>query len=292
MRYQWIHTHQEQYPVIVMCRILQVSSSGYYQWQSRKPSAQQRYREKLTEAAQQSHQESHGIYGYRKVHEDLVEQDLPCCEETVRRVMKEAGIRSCIKRKYVVTTNSDHSCPVAENLLDREFTALAPDQKWLTDITYIQTGEGWLYLAAILDVFSRKIVGWSMSENIDAALVKSALEMAILHRKPNPGLLHHSDRGVQYASGVYQQKLRDLNIQCSMSRKGNCWDNAMMESFFGSLKTEWVYQKKYQTRQQAKQDLFKYIELFYNRKRRHASLGLISPEEFECRQKQNGDIAA
>ena len=197
--------------------------------------------------------------------------------------MKEVGIHSRIKRKFVVTTDSDHSYSVADNIIARDFTAREPNKKWLTDITYVGTSEGWLYLAAVLDVFSRKVVGWAMSDKIDTTLVKSALNMAVSHRSPEPGLIHHSDRGVQYASGSYQQILKDLDIICSMSRKGNCWDNAMMESFFGSVKTECVYLKNYTTREQAKQDLFKYIEIFYNRKRRHASLGYISPEEFERR---------
>ena len=182
--------------------------------------------------------------------------------------------------------------PVADNLLDRNFTATAPNQKWLTDITYVPTREGWLYLATVLDVFSRRIVGWSMSERIDTELVKSALHMATTQRSPGPGLLHHSDRGVQYASDIYQQTLDELGIVCSMSRKGNCWDNAMMESFFGSVKTEWVYGKDYQTREEAKNDLFKYIEVFYNRQRRHASLGYLSPAEFERQYEVTQDQAA
>ncbi len=285
MKYQWIKEHSQNYPVAVMCPLLEVSSSGYYDWNHRKPSQQQQRREEIAQAATRSHAESDSIYGYRKVRDDLLDWEIACCEETVRKVMKELGLHSCTKRKFVVTTDSKHDNPVAENLLDRDFTATGINQKWLTDITYIQTGEGWLYLAAVLDVFSRKIIGWSMSRKIDTELVISALEMAIMQRKPEPGLLHHSDRGVQYTSGDYQQKLKDIDIICSMSRKGNCWDNAMMESFFGSLKTECVYQTNYQTREQAKQSLFKYIEIFYNRKRRHDSLGNISPEEFERRHK-------
>jgi putative transposase len=292
MRYHWIQSHQRDYPVVVLCRVLRVSTSGYYTWLERKPSLRQEKRQHLADAVFMSYRDSEKRYGYRKIHEDLHEQHIFCCEETVRRVMKAIGIHSCTRRKYVVTTDSDHSYKPAENLLERDFTAEKPNCKWLTDITYVETGEGWLYLAAVLDVFSRKIVGWSMGENIDTELVKSALDMAVRQRKPDIGLLHHSDRGVQYASGDYQQKLKDLDIVCSMSRKGNCWDNAMMESFFGSLKTECVYQQKYKTREQAKQDLFKYIEIFYNRKRRHASLGYISPEEFERRYKLNAENAA
>ncbi len=292
MRYQWVKEHKSTYSVALMCRVLQVSNSGYYQWLTGKPSLSLQKREKIAEAVVFSHEQSNGIYGYRKVQQDLIEEDIPCCEETVRRVMKEVGIRSRIKRKFVVTTNSEHSYSVADNVVSRDFTAVEPNKKWLTDITYVNTNEGWLYLAAVLDVFSRKVVGWSMSDKIDTALVKSALNMAVSHRVPEPGLIHHSDRGVQYASDSYQQVLKDLDIVCSMSRKGNCWDNAMMESFFGSVKTECVYLNKYSTREQAKQDLFKYIEIFYNRKRRHASLGYISPEEFERRHKLNKEQAA
>jgi putative transposase len=213
-------------------------------------------------------------------------------KEIVRRVLRDVGLRSRTKRKFVVTTDSNHTQPVAENLLARDFTATAPNQKWLTDITYLATQEGWVYLAAVLDVFSRKIVGWSMSERIDTELVQSALQMATTQRSPEAGLLHHSDRGVQYTSESYQQTLEDLEMVCSMSLKGDCWDNAMMESFFGSLKTEWVYGKEYATREEAKQDMFKYIEMFYNRQRRHASLGYISPAEFERRYEVTEDQAA
>ena len=292
MRYQWIKQHRRLHPLALMCRKLQVSTSGFYDWSDRQPSQRQQRRDKITQAAARSYFESHRIYGYRKVWEDLAEQEITCCPETVRRVLRELGLFSRTKRKFVATTDSNHSQPVAENLLERDFTATAPNQKWLTDITYISTKEGWLYLAAVLDVFSRKVVGWSMSERIDTELVKSALQMATTQRSPEPGLLHHSDRGVQYASDAYQGVLDDLGIVCSMSRKGDCWDNAMMESFFGSLKTEWVYGKDYQTREEAKQDLFKYIELFYNRQRRHAALGYISPAEFERRYEVTQDQAA
>ena len=292
MRYQWIQRHRSSYPLALMCQTLQVSTSGFYDWFGRTPSPRQQEREKITQAAARSHFESNRIYGYRKVWEDLAEQKIPCCAETVRRVLRDLGLRSRTKRKFVVTTDSHHTQPVAENILSRDFTATAPNQKWLTDITYIATQEGWVYLAAVLDVFSRKIVGWSMSERIDTELVQSALQMATTQRAPEPGLLHHSDRGVQYASDTYQQTLEDLKIICSMSRKGDCWDNAMMESFFGSLKTEWVYGKGYATREEAKQDLFKYIEMFYNRQRRHASLGYVSPTEFERRHEVTEDRAA
>jgi transposase InsO family protein len=275
-----------------MCRVLRVSVSGFYDFSDRAPSPRKQHREKIAQAAARSHFESNRIYGYRKVWQDLEQEQIGCCAETVRRVLRELGLFSRRKRKFVVTTDSQHSQPVAENVLDRDFSASAPNQKWLTDITYISTQEGWLYLAAVQDIFSRKIVGWSMSERIDTELVKSALAMAVTQRSPEPGLLHHSDRGVQYASDGYQEMLADLGVICSMSGKGDCWDNAMMESFFGSMKTEWVYEKDYQSRQAAKEDLFKYIELFYNRQRRHASLGYVSPEDFEHEYEVNQDQAA
>ena len=287
MRYQWIKKHRRHYPLALMCRVLQVSASGFYAWLKRPPSKQRQRREEIAQVAARSYFESYRIYGYRKVWEDLIEQNIICCAETVRRVLGDLGLFSRTKRKFVVTTDSNHAEPVADNILDRDFTATAPNQKWLTDITYIPTREGWLYLAAVLDVFSRRVVGWSMSEQIDTELTKSALYMATVQREVAPGLLHHSDRGVQYAAEAYQRKLEDLKMICSMSGKGDCWDNAMMESFFGSLKTEWIYGKNYLTRQEAKQDVFKYIELFYNQQRRHASLDYVSPAEFEKRHEVN-----
>ena len=275
-----------------MCRVLDVSSSGFYAWQDRKPSAQQQRREHVAQAAAESYLQSNRIYGYRKVWEDLLEAGIVCCEETVRRIMSELGLYSRVKRKFVVTTDSNHHEPIAANVLNRDFNASEPNQKWVADITYIATQQGWLYLAAVMDLYSRRIVGWSMSDSIDTALVESALDMAIRQRRPDAGLVHHSDRGVQYASGDYQEKLKDLDIVCSMSRKGDCWDNAPMESFFGSLKTEWVYGKTYASREMAKNDLFKYIEVFYNRKRRHASLGYVSPVASEQRYEAGLDQVA
>ena len=292
MRYSWIKKKRKSHPLALLCRVLKVSTSGYYDWLDRPPSRQQQRRDQIGQAAARSHFESHRIYGYRKVWEDLAERKIACCPETVRRILHGLGLFSRIKRKFVVTTDSKHAYPIARNILERDFTAIAPNEKWLTDITYIPTREGWLYLAGVLDVYSRKMVGWSTSEKIDTQLVQSALRMATTRRLPKPGLLHHSDRGSQYASDDYQQALDDLKMVCSMSRKGDCWDNAMMESFFGSLKTEWVYHEDYQTREEAKQSLFKYIELFYNRQRRHAALGYVSPVEFERRNELTQDQVA
>jgi transposase InsO family protein len=283
VKYAWIQEQRDVYPVVVMCEVLEVSPSGYYAWCSREPSPRQRRLEAIAAAVEQSHRESDSVYGYRKVHEDLQERQIACCLETVRGVLREKGLFSRTRKKFVVTTDSGHALPVADNVLARDFTASAPDQKWVADITYVPTGEGWLYLAVVLDLFSRRIVGWSMSASLEAALVLDALRMALEHRRPGPGLVHHSDRGSQYASDAFASLLERHKIVCSMSRKGNCWDNAPAESFFGKLKTERVYGQHYATREEAKLDLFKYIELFYNRKRRHASLGYLSPVAFEER---------
>lgn len=281
MKYAWIKEYDKEFPVKVMCDVLQVSTSGYYSRLGHKPSAQLQRREHIARAAARFYFESKRIYGYRKVHRDLLDASVVCCAETVRRVMRNIGLYSCVRRKFVLTTDSDHSMPIAENLLDRNFTATAPNRKWVADITYILTEKGWLYFAAVMDLYSRRIVGWAMSEHIDSALVLSAMNMAISQRSPEAGLLHHSDRGSQYASDTFQGLLDDNKIICSMSRKGNCWDNACMESFFGSLKTEWIRGKKYTTRRQAKNDVFKYIEMFYNRKRKHAALGYLNPTAYE-----------
>jgi len=274
-----------------MCRVLKVSTSGYYDWLTRKPSARQERRERIAEATERSHVESHGVYGYRKVHTDLIEDfEIACCAETVRQAMNDLSLAGKHKRRFVCTTDSDHTQPVAENILKRDFTASRPNEKWLADLTYIETREGWLYLATVLDVFSRRIVGWSMGSTRDAALVCRALEMAVSQRCPEPGLIHHSDRGVQYTSDQIHSLFSEHKITVSMSRKGDPYDNAMQESFFGSLKTEWI-DGVYDSIEEAKASLFKYIEIFYNPKRRHASLGNISPVEYE-RRWQAGSLTA
>jgi putative transposase len=290
VRYAWIKNHNRLFPKAVMCKVLTVSTSGYYDSIKRSPSHQQIRRRSIAQAAAHSYFESNRIYGYRKVYEDLREEQIICCDQTVRRIMREIGLYAHIKRKFVVTTDSNHILQTAENLLGRDFTAKRPNQKWAADITYIPTKQGWLYLAIVMDLFSRRIVGWSMSENIDSKLVQSAMEMAIRHRNPDTGLIHHSDRGIQYASDGFQELLTANKFVCSMSRKGNCWDNACAESFFGSLKNEWIKNRIYETYEEGKNDVFKYVEVFYNRKRRHASLGYISPavyeEMYEMKQEQ------
>jgi len=281
VKYSWIKEHDKEFPTAVMCKVLRVSDSGYDARLKHKPSDGQQKRQNIAQAAARFYFESERIYGYRKIYEDLREANIDCCMETVRRIMHQIGLFSRVKRKFVHTTDSDHDMAVAENLLNRDFTSVSPNQKWAADITYISTDQGWLYLAAVMDLYSRRIIGWAMSEHIDSDLVTSALQMAISQRKPQTGLLHHSDRGSRYASDDFQDLLEDNGIVCSMSRKGDCWDNACMESFFGSLKTEWVRDKKYSSFTEAKKDIFKYVEIFYNRRRRHASLGYLSPAAYE-----------
>jgi transposase InsO family protein len=281
VKYAWIKKNKRLFPAAVMCRVLRVSTSGYYDSIKRSLSTQQIRRRAIAQAAAHSYFESNRIYGHRKVHEDLLAEGVICCRETVRRIMRDIGLYSRIKRKFKVTTDSNHTLKIAKNLLGRDFTAKSTNQKWAADITYIPTKQGWLYLAVVMDLFSRRIVGWAMSENIDSKLVQSAMKMAVLHRDPDKGLIHHSDRGIQYAAEDFQNLLDDNKVICSMSRKGNCWDNACVESFFGSLKREWIKRKIYETYKDGEKDIFNYIEVFYNRKRRHASLGYVSPVVYE-----------
>ncbi len=285
MRYAWIKDHLDSFPLVSMCKVLNVSRSGYHAFKNRKPSAQAKRREQIAKAVKESHEASNGIYGNRRVHSDVVEDyKIQCCKETVRLIMKSLGLRGKHKRAYVVTTDSNHENRIAPNHLNRDFTTTAPNEKWLGDITYIRTQEGWLYLAVILDCFSRKIIGWAMSRHIDAELVCKAMNMAIFHRCPEGQVLCHSDRGSQYASAELHEIIKEHKFQMSMPRKGDPWDNAMMESFFGKLKLEWA-DHIYKNRKEAKTDIFKYIETFYNPVRRHSSLGNISPMGYERRYK-------
>lgn len=265
-----------------MFRVLKVSSSGYYAWTKRGPSNRQLREVRLTDSIKKYHARSRQIYGYRKVHEDLVQEEgQNCSDELVRRIMRKNGLRSKVKRKFIATTDSGHSYSIAPNRLNRNFRARERNRKWVGDITYIRTQEGWLYLSIIQDLYSRKIVGWSMSEKINSTLVCDALKMALQSRRPGLELLFHSDRGVQYAAEQYQELLVRNKVLCSMSRKGDCWDNACAENFFSRLKSEHVQDQIYATRHEARQDVFWYIEVFYNRSRRHAALGYVSPVDFE-----------
>jgi len=285
--------HAMQYSIRMMCRVLNVSLSGYYAWKRRKPSKQQIRREQFSDSIVEFHEASKGAYGYRKIHEDIVETfENPCCVETVRRIMKDKGLRSTRGRRFVVTTDSNHTMPVAENTLDRDFEANAPNQKWVADITYIPTHQGWTYLATVMDLYARRIVGWATSTRIDTALVSQALHKAIKEREPGEGLLHHSDRGSQYASKEYRKTLGLFKMKCSMSRKGNCWDNAPMERFFSSLKSEWLKDTIFPSHDAATSAIFEYIETFYNTKRRHAALGYQSPKQYENNMQKLQKLAA
>jgi putative transposase len=272
--------------VNIMCDILEVTRSGYYVSLDRPISARQARRAQLIEQIGEVHAISHGLYGSPRVTAQLKDAGVQVCRNTVAQLMSQEQIRSKIVRKFRLgTTDSNHPCPVALNVLDRDFSAEKPNQKWCCDITYIPTDEGPLYLAGVIDLCSRRIVGWSMADHLKATLCLDALEMAVLHRRPGQGLLHHSDRGVQYACDDYRDRLDEHGIQCSMSRVGDCYDNAVIESFWGTLKQELLYQQpngRFENHEQARRMIFKYIEVFYNRQRRHSAIGYMSPESFEA----------
>ena len=281
MRYRSIRRRRDLYPVRMMCDALKVSSSGYYDWQGRPESRRAAYDRHLTETIRQVHAESDGTYGSPRVHAELNEVGLPCGRPKVARLMHKAGLRGCPKRRFRVTTRSGMTR--AKNLLKQDFSAEMPNQRWASDITYLWTDQGWLYLAVVMDLYSRRIIGWSMSRRINRHLVVSALSMALDQRRLNDDLIHHSDRGVQYLSDDFQELLKKNGITCSMSDRGSCYDNAVVESFFASLKRERTKRRIYQTRNEARADVFDYIERFYNRKRRHGYVGNISPVQFEKR---------
>jgi len=280
--FAWIEERRAEWPVTHMCRVLEVSRAGFYAWRSRAPSAAQVRREALTEQVARIHAQVKGRYGSPRVHAELVARGTPCCENTVARVMREAGIAAKTRRKFRQTTDSNHPHPVAPNVLDRDFDPAEPNASWVADVTYVPTREGWLDLAVVIDLFSRMVVGWSMAATMTSRLVVDALEMAVVRRPEGcPGLVAHSDRGSQYASEHYRRRLEEERITCSMSRRGNCWDNAPMESFFASLKKELVHGEDYATRAEATASIFEYLEAFYNRVRRHSSLGYVAPAEYE-----------
>ncbi len=268
-----------------MCQTFNVSRSGYYQWRKRKPSLRERKDEFLKQEILTIYHRGRGNYGSPRIHRDLIKAGISCGRNRVERLMKELGIRAKHKKKFKVTTDSWHHYQVAENLLDRNFNPSGPNQCWVSDITYIYTKEGWLYLAAVMDLYSRRLIGWAMEKRLTKDLVIKALNMAIGCRHPVPGLLMHSDRGSQYASHEYQELLKKHGMRCSMSRKGNCYDNAVMESFFHTLKVELIYDNIFETRMQARRCIFEYIEVFYNRIRTHSSIGYKSPEDYEKRRK-------
>jgi putative transposase len=282
MKYRFIEQHRKQYSVSRLCLMLGIKRSSFYAWKKRKPSLREKDNQALIEHIRRIHKKYRKTYGSPRMYIQLKKEEIPCSKKRVARLMRQDRLKGQRKYRKVNTTNSNHSFPVAPNVLNREFQAEKPNQKWVGDITYIPTDEGWLYLAGILDLFSRKIVGWATSDIIDAALVENALRMALYQREPSKGLLHHSDRGSQYASHQIRDILAANQILVSMSGKGNCYDNAVMESFWGTLKNEWVNYQKYQTRSQARTDIFSYIEGFYNTVRLHSTLGYLSPAEFEA----------
>jgi transposase InsO family protein len=284
MRFRLIEDHRDVWPVRIVCDALSVSPSGFYAWRSRPQSSRKIANRELLADIRRIHAQHRERYGAPRIHAELRAEGRAVSRKRIARVMRQHGIRARAPRRFrVCTTDSQHSLPVAENLLDRNFVADRSDQVWLADITYIPTGEGWLYLAVILDLFTRKVVGWAMRDHLRAELTIAALTMAIQRRRPTPGLIHHSDRGSQYAASDYGKILQAAAIVPSMSRKGNCWDNAPMESFFGTLKTELVHHSQYPNRDAARRDLFAYIEGYYNRQRRHSAIGYITPERAEAK---------
>jgi len=284
VKYAFIkETLADEFPVTAACDLLGVSRSGYYAWRDRPASAAGKRREELAVKIKKVHDGNRKLYGSPRVHAALLIGGEAVCVNTVAKIMRSQGVRAKTKRAFVPrTTDSAHAHPIAANVLDRQFAAELPDRKWVADITYIPTGEGWLYVAGVLDLCSRKLVGWSMADHMETDLIADALRMAIARRNPGAGLLHHSDRGSQYASDAYQHLLKTNGMDVSMSRKGDCWDNACMESFWSTLKTELVHHQDYATREQARASIFEYVEVFYNRVRLHSSIGYVSPETFEA----------
>lgn len=286
MKYAWISKHRDSFPVALMCELLSVSRSGYYDSMDRPLSQRAQRTAKIHESVRQVFAESHTIYGPAKIAEELHKRaELEtACRNTVARAMQEMGLKSRISKAFTpTTTKSDPSKRPALNVLDRQFTATRPNQKWLTDITYLSTAAGWVYLAVVLDLFSRKVVGWQLGDSLATPLVSGALRQAVESRRPLRGeLLHHSDRGCQYTSDDYQKTLKTLGIEGSMSRTGNCYDNAVAERFFWSLKHEWTKHYEYANLESARLSVFKYIETFYNRQRLHQSLGYKTPQQFEA----------
>lgn len=281
MRYAFIRDHREAFPVNLLCQVLEVGTSGFYAWLQRPESPRCQANQRLLIKIKAVHQRSRQTYGSPRVHADLNVNGHVCGKPRVARLMRAHGIVARHKRKFRATTNSQHTHPVAPNLLKRQFAVAAPNRWWVSDITYIPTQEGWLYLAVTLDLFHRKVLGWAMDRWMTQQLVLDAFTMAMKNGRPGQGLSHHSDQGVQYACKAFQARLNTAGIQCSMSRKGNCWDNAVAESFFHSLKVELIHGRNYHTRQEARIEIFDYIEGFYNRQRRHSALGYLTPAECE-----------
>jgi putative transposase len=285
VKYAWIQEHRDSFPIDPMCEVLSVSKSGYYASLERPLSPRAERSRRIRSAVRQVHAQSHGIYGSAKIAKKLAQNDRQesACRNTVARAMREMGLASRVSKAFTpTTTTSDPTKRPAPNTLDRDFTATRPNQKWVTDITYLLTAQGWVYLAVVLDLFSRKVVGWAVRDSLATELVAEALQRAVESRRPvGQELLHHSDRGCQYTSDAYQQTLKTLGIECSMSRTGECYDNAVAERFFWSLKHEWTNHESFADLEAARLSVFKYIETFYNNVRLHQSLGYKSPDQFE-----------
>lgn len=283
MKYAFIHQHRKEYNITRLCNVLAVSSSGYYDWVDRPESQRSIDNRRLTSKMQSIHQQTHEIYGSPKIHRELMAQGEQCSENRVARLMSKAGMQSKLARQFVITTDSKNTLQPAPDRLQRQFSVNQANRAWVSDTTFIPTREGWLFLAVVIELFSRQVIGWAMGNRNNAELVQDALTMALWRRGKVKQVIVHSDQGSTYASGNYQQLLQSHDLLCSMSRKGECLDNAVAESFFGSLKNEWVNHEDYGTRTQARQSIFEYIEIFYNRQRRHASLNYLTPVEFENR---------
>ena len=280
MKYARIDELRQQHPVAAMCRVLEVSESGYHAWRQRPPSARTQENLRLETEIKAAHQRTRETYGPQRLQSDLADHGIPASVYRIKRIRRRLGLRCKQKRKFKATTNSSHTLPLAPNLLDRQFAVAAPDRAWVSDITYVATDEGWLYLAGIKDLFNGELVGYAMSDRMTTTLVSQALFRAVAAKRPAKGLIHHSDRGSQYCSHAYRKQLQQFGMQASMSRKGDCWDNAPMESFWGSLKNELVHHRRFATREQAKREITEYIEIFYNRIRKQARLGYLSPAAF------------
>jgi transposase InsO family protein len=288
VKYACIDRHQGEFPVRLMCRVLSVCASGFYAWRKRTPSERAQQDQRLLLAVRVAHERSGETYGAPRVHRELKEEGTRVGKKRVARLMREDGLVARLPRRYVHTTDSNHTHPIAPNLLDRRFDVSGGelDRVWVSDITYVPTREGWLYLATVLDLGSRRCIGWAMHETLEADLTISALRMAIAARNPQPGLVHHSDRGSQYACKGYRDLLDAHAMIATMSRKGNCWDNAVAESFFATIEFELIMKHDWRTREEASRTISRYLEIWYNRQRRHSTLGYVSPAEYERRLQQ------
>ena len=281
MKFAAIDAEKANYPIWLMCRVLEVTRSGYYAWRVRRPSKHDQFDAELRRSVAVAHEKSARRYGSPRVLHSLQQSGTRTSRKRVARLMRELGLAARKKRRFCKTTDSDHALETAPNVLQRRFDVAAPNAAWVADITYLATCEGWLYLSTVVDLWSRRVVGWAMSETIDTQLALAALRMAIQTRRPPRGLVHHSDRGTQYAATEYRGELEKHGLVCSMSRRANCWDNAVAESFFSTLKVELVGDRIFASRKEARQAVFEYVEAFYNSKRLHSSLGYRSPAEFE-----------